>query len=226
MISVIVPTWNEEKYISKCIQGLKAQTFRDFEVIIVDGKSSDNTVETIKRISDYKVILSNDRGAPQQRNFGAKNARGDIMVFTDADTVLSPNALEEINSILQKKDYVVGGSITGAFEPINYKIKFLNFINKYIQRALKLTYAYCIFARKNAFENANGFKSCICEDSEFGSRLRKYGELVILENCSYLSSSRRFIEMGFYTSVFVWVLEYFKNKFGIYTPIETYPVFR
>ena len=152
-VSVIIPTYKRERSLLRLLRSLKNQINEDFEVIIVDGKSSDKTIEAIKRISDYKVILSNDRGAPQQRNFGAKNARGDIMVFTDADTVLSPNALEEINSILQKKDYVVGGSITGAFEPINYKIKFLNFINKYIQRALKLTYAYCIFARKNTSRN-------------------------------------------------------------------------
>ena len=226
MISVIIPALNEEKYISKCIEGVKSQAFKDYEVIIVDGKSSDKTIEVIKKISNYKVIISDKRNAPYQRNLGAKYAKGDFLIFTDAVTILSPNAFYEINKLLKENQNVAGGSITGIFEPIDFKVRLLNCINPFVQKTLSLTYAYCIFARKSVFESINGFKDCVCEDSELGERMKKYGKVKILFNCSYISSSRRFKKIGFYFSIWTWVIEYFKNKFGIHTPLDSYALAR
>ena len=129
MISVIIPALNEEKYISKCIEGVKSQAFKDYEVIIVDGKSSDKTIEVIKKISNYKVIISDKRNAPYQRNLGAKYAKGDFLIFTDADTILSPNAFYEINKLLKENQNVAGGSITGIFEPGDLQINILPSVN-------------------------------------------------------------------------------------------------
>lgn len=226
MISVIIPALNEEKYISKCIEGIKSQTFRNYEVIIVDGKSSDKTIEVIKKISNFKVIISDKRNAPYQRNLGAKYAKGDFLIFTDADTVLSPNAFYEINKLLKENPNVAGGSITGIFEPIDFKVRLLNCINPLVQKTLTLTYAYCIFVRKNIFESINGFRNCVCEDSELGERIKKYGKVKILSNCTYVSSSRRFKKIGFYTSIWTWITEYFKNKLGIHKSLESYKLAR
>lgn len=226
MISVIIPTFNEEKYVGKCIEGIKSQTFRDYEVIIVDGKSADKTVEAIKRISDFKVIHSERRNAPYQRNLGAKHAKGDFLVFTDADTTLSPNTFYEVNKLLKENLNVAGGSITGIFEPIGLEVRLLNRINPLVQKTLSLTYAYCIFARRGIFEKTGGFMNCVCEDTELGERMKQCGKIAVLSNCSYVSSSRRFGKIGFYSSIWTWVSEYFKNKFGIHNPLESYPLAR
>ena len=232
MISVIIPTLNEEKYISKCLQGLKNQTFKDFEVIIVDGKSSDNTIGTIKKNFrgknhfNYKIVTSDKRGVGHQQNVGAKHAKGDIFVFTHADTVISRNTLEKINELFQKRRNVVGGSIIGKFEPIDYRVKLLNIYSPVAQKVLGITYAYCNFVRRSVFEKMEGFRNCICEDNEFGFRLKKEGKIKILTNCRHFVSSRRFVHRGFYSTIWLWISEYLKIKFGRHTPIELYPVVR
>lgn len=222
MISVIIPALNEEKYIENCLKALKNQTYKDFEIIIVDGNSTDNTIKITKKY--VKVITSDKRGIGHQQNIGAKHARGNILVFIQADCILSKNTLEEINKTM-KKD-IVGGSIIGIYEPLNYKIKILNIFAPLLQQLLKMTYGFCTFTRKDIFKKISGYKNIICEDTELGFRLKKVGKVVILKNCSYRISSRRLIKKGFFPTIYLWVKVYFMNKFKIYTPIEKYPVVR
>ena len=224
MISVIIPALNEEKYIRKCLEGLKKQTFKDFEVIVVDGNSTDNTVKISKQYS--KVVIAKNRGIGYQQNLGVKNAKGDILVFTQADVTFPPNILYEINKAIESSKDIVGGSTTGIFEPINYKVKLLNLVSPIIQKTLSITYGHCIFVRKDIFEKTTGFRNCICEACDFSFRLKKHGKVVILTDCSYLVSSRRFVHKGFYSPLWLWVSEYFKIKFGFRTPIEMYPAVR
>ena len=82
MLSVIIPTYNEENYLGVLLECLKNQTFRDFEVIVADADSKDKTREIAKK-TDTKIV----KGGRQAfgRNNGAKSARGDILVFMDAD---------------------------------------------------------------------------------------------------------------------------------------------
>ncbi|MBI2107586.1 glycosyltransferase [Candidatus Woesearchaeota archaeon] len=223
MISVIIPTLNEEKYLGKCLEGLKKQSFRDFEIIVVDGKSTDNTVEIAKRYS--RVIMSDKRGVGYQQNLGAEYAKGDILIFTHADTILPPNTLLEISRAMARNS-IVGGSTTGIFEPIDYRVRVLNLFSPLVQMILKITYAYCIFVRKDAFDKTDGFRNCICEDNEFGQKLKNQGKITILDNCPHYASSRRFRYMGFYSTIWLWMTEYFRIKFGSNTPIEKYPVVR
>jgi len=89
MISVIVPTYNEEKNIERCLKSLENQTIprNKFEVIIVDGQSKDRTVEIAKKYAD-KVIQQKSKGVGGARNDGVEIARGNIIAVTDADSIL------------------------------------------------------------------------------------------------------------------------------------------
>ncbi len=84
LVSVIIPTFNEEKDISACILSLKNQTYSPLEIIVVDDGSTDNTRKVIK---DQKIKLLSQlhRGPGPARNFGAKHAKGEILVFVDSD---------------------------------------------------------------------------------------------------------------------------------------------
>ena len=97
-ISVIVPMYNAEKYLSLCINSILAQTFKDFELILIDDCSKDKTLEVAKSFNDSRIkILQNEKnfGTPgATRNVGIDAARGEYIYFCDNDDVILPNALE------------------------------------------------------------------------------------------------------------------------------------
>lgn len=87
-LSVIIPTLNEERHLPLLLSSLVSQTHKDFEVIVSEAKSEDKTKEKaleFKDKLDIKVIDSDKRNISYQRNFGAKKARGNYLVFIDAD---------------------------------------------------------------------------------------------------------------------------------------------
>ncbi len=97
-ISIIIPSFNEEKHISRCLDSVLKQTFTDFEVLCVDDGSSDNTFNIIKEYSlkDSRIIpLKNPgKGVSAARNFGLDNAKGDYIGFVDSDDFIQPQMYE------------------------------------------------------------------------------------------------------------------------------------
>ncbi|OGG12022.1 hypothetical protein A2Z00_03235 [Candidatus Gottesmanbacteria bacterium RBG_13_45_10] len=105
--SVIIPTLNEEKFLPHLLTSLTVQTVGDFEVIVVDGTSSDRTIAVAstfkKQLPHLTVIRSDKPGVSRQRNVGAKTAKASWLVFVDADSVLLPNFFERISWYIDKK---------------------------------------------------------------------------------------------------------------------------
>jgi len=99
-VSIIIPTYNEALVLEKCIRSLAEQSFKDFEIIIVDDGSTDKTQEVLKNlkqvVSVLKLLEQKHGGAGKARNLGAKSASGDILVFVDADMTFDKNFLENL----------------------------------------------------------------------------------------------------------------------------------
>jgi glycosyltransferase involved in cell wall biosynthesis len=95
MVSVIVPAYNEERWIGESLASLRAQTLRDFELIVVDDGSTDTTAALSER-AGARVIRTAHRGAGAARDHGARASSGQILVFADADDVYSPDFLERL----------------------------------------------------------------------------------------------------------------------------------
>lgn len=87
LVSIIIPAHNEEKYIEDTLLHVKKQSYKNIETIVVDNGSSDKTASIAKKYSD-KVIITKKKGVSYARNLGAKKARGKVLVFLDADTIL------------------------------------------------------------------------------------------------------------------------------------------
>lgn len=103
-ISVIIPTYNEESSIVKCIKSLKRQSYKQLEIIIVDDGSVDNTLEIVKKIPAVSLFRQNHQGPGTARNLGSKKAKGDILVFVDADMTFDKNFIKDLTKpIVQKK---------------------------------------------------------------------------------------------------------------------------
>lgn len=100
MFSIIIPNYNSEKYIRKCLDSILNQKYKDYEIIIVDDMSTDNSVNIIKEYTDERIkLIELDKKAYNggTRNIGVKNANGDYILFVDCDDWLyNENSLKEI----------------------------------------------------------------------------------------------------------------------------------
>ena len=85
LVSVVIPVYNEARFIGKCLASLKRQTYKPLQIIVVDDGSTDGTAGVIKGFSVVKRLNQPHLGAGAARNLGAKTAKGDILVFVDAD---------------------------------------------------------------------------------------------------------------------------------------------
>ena len=105
--SVIIPLYNKAPYVKKALDSVLSQSFRDFEIIIVDDGSSDNSYDVAKeRLSDshveYKLIRQNNAGVSTARNNGVEASKGDYLCFLDADDWWAPTYLERMDSFVRE----------------------------------------------------------------------------------------------------------------------------
>ncbi len=103
LLSIVIPTYNEEKTIGNCINSLFNQSYKKFELMIVDDGSKDRTEEIAKKFRKVKLIRGEHRGPGFSRNFGAKKAKGEILIFVDADMIFDKDYLKYlIKPIIEK----------------------------------------------------------------------------------------------------------------------------
>ena len=106
MISIIIPVYNQAEHLANCLAGIKKQTYNNYEIIAVNDGSTDNIIKVIekfKQIFGFKLtyLEQENRGAAAARNKGAKLARGEYVIFCDADAVMEPFMLEEMLKALK-----------------------------------------------------------------------------------------------------------------------------
>lgn len=111
LISIVIPTYNEEKDIFDCIESLLEQSYKNFEIIIVDDGSTDDTVKIIKRLKKQdkriNLIQGEHKGPGFSRNLGANKAKGEILVFVDSDMTFDKGYLDNlIKPIIQDKNLI------------------------------------------------------------------------------------------------------------------------
>ncbi len=118
-LSIIVPAYNAACHISGLLKSLAEQSFQDFELIVVDDGSKDNTALIIKNYNCRLLQLDKNRGPASCRNLGAREASGDVLVFTDSDCRPNPDWLERIHLYFDQEH---NDAIMGRLEllPSNY----------------------------------------------------------------------------------------------------------
>ncbi|MGM0366296.1 MAG: TIGR04283 family arsenosugar biosynthesis glycosyltransferase [Actinomycetota bacterium] len=202
MISIIIPTLNEEKNISSCIESILRQT-PEFEIIIVDAGSSDNTV-AIAQSKKAVVLRSDKKNIGYQCNLGAKSSNGDILIFLHADTRLCENALERVRYFFKKYRGAAGGSFNMRIEGNSFFYKILSMGGNIFCAITKIHFGdRGIFVRKKVFERISGFQDMpIMEDVDFSQRMKKHGKTKILKG-PVVSSSRKFEKEPFYKTLYL-----------------------
>ncbi len=138
MISIIIPTYQHEKEIGKCISSILNQTFEDYEIIVVNDGSTDNTLKVLENYKGkIKIINQENRGASSARNRGFKESKGEFILFCDADMILRSDMLEKLLEALKEnpdKSYAYSSFKFGwkkfkAGEFDKEKLKKINYIH-------------------------------------------------------------------------------------------------
>lgn len=184
LVSVIIPNRNGAATIGKCLAAAGASDHRNFEIIVVDDASEDNSIEAIEHYPCRLVRLHKHGGAARARNAGAKHSRGRILFFTDADCLLQPDtlALAARTLALEGSTALVGGTYTTQPYDQRFFSRFQSiFINYFETRHVPeadyiATHALAMDA--SVFRRNRGFAEDvrpILEDVEFSHRLRRAG---------------------------------------------------
>lgn len=217
MISIIVPTLNEEASLIRLLWSLKKQTYLGLEIILVDGGSKDNTVQIANRYNARTVVL-NGRSEFPSRNFGASLAKGDILIFTSADAIFPDDLLEKVLKKFEEDSELIAvrgpgipydGPLIGKIEYTAYNI--FRYVASIMPKPFKRFSGSTNFlaVRKEIFEKVGGFCDDINADGLLGRELVKMGKVRYGFDTYVFISARRMSHMGFleFNFHYLYVLE-------------------
>jgi glycosyltransferase involved in cell wall biosynthesis len=233
-ISVVIPNYNNAATIGKCLRAAFDSQYGNYEVVVVDDKSEDHSVEIIRRFPCKLICLENHSGTSKARNTGGKNSSGEFILFIDADCLLQKDTLSVVNKtilsiphhsgiIRGKQDGVVIG---GTYTKIPYDKGFFNtfqsvLVNYSETRTAHPDYiaAHAMIINAEAFKESEGFPEDflpIIEDVEFTHRLKRSGFKLVVNpeiqvqhifNFTFIKSMRNAFRKAKY-----WVMYSLRNK--------------
>lgn len=215
--SIIIPTLNEEKFLPKLLTDLKRQKEENFEIIVVDGNSEDLTKKIVvsfqKQLPNLSLFSVEKRNVSYQRNFGASKAKGNYLLFIDADSRISPNFLYGL-----KKEIVKTGFLfyIPSIKPQSYAYQdalLFNLANLIIELSQITNKPFSsggnMIIEKNFFLFLGGFDEglYLSEDHEIVQRAKKRGvSAKFLRNIKINFSLRRMQKEGRLEIFFKYIL--------------------
>ena len=191
MISVIIPTLNEEKALPATLAALNAQA-GDFELIVVDGGSSDRTQQITQSYSSIRWLTA-PRGRASQMNAGARVAQGELLLFLHADTLLPEHGIARLCELGKQ---VQAGCFKQSFNQADWRLRMISWLHNYRCSKSKVMYGdQAMFVRRELFLRLGGFPEVLMEDIFFSQRLLNYTEPLRLTE-TVVTDSRKFVKMG------------------------------
>ncbi|MDD3471287.1 MAG: TIGR04283 family arsenosugar biosynthesis glycosyltransferase [Syntrophaceae bacterium] len=191
-VSVIIPTLNEEPNLEVCINALGSM--RDFELIVVDGGSRDDTV-TIAKKMDAQVFTTSPCRASQM-NLGARMASGEILVFLHADTLLPDNWIQIVRKTLVPPNVILG-AFEFSLDELRWQFLLIRKLANFRSRFFQMPYGdQALFVGRDNFYRIGGFPEImIMEDFAF-CRLAKRHGLIKTVSAQAITSCRRWKNRG------------------------------
>lgn len=204
ILSIIIPTYNEEEYLPVLLESIEKQSFEDYEIIVADANSTDRTRE----IAEEHGCIVVDGGLPAVgRNNGARVAKGEYLLFLDSDLELTDDYIR--NALYEFRMERAGIAITQML-PMSQKVEdklYHDFANYFMVRVEKIkphgAGCYGIIARKELHEECGGFDEDLTfgEDTDYIERLAKKDRFKVLRSAKVGVSTRRLEEDGIETLI-------------------------
>jgi len=197
MISVVIPAHNASRTLGECLQAIRRSQYSEYEIIVVDDASTDETAQVAAQYACRVLRLPNNVGAAQAKNLGVNEAQGEIILFTDADIVVKPDTLKRVAEDLSDP------TLDGVVGLLGKELRYGNFSSQFKNLWMYYTYARLAASptaingvgvfftslaavRKDVFLHLDGFDThyqgaSVTEDIEFGQRLLTAGHRIWLD---------------------------------------------
>jgi glycosyltransferase involved in cell wall biosynthesis len=213
--SIIIPSYNAEKTLTICLNAIFNSRNKDFEVIVVDDDSQDNTMKIAESFCCKVLKMEKNQGPAAARNLGAREAKGEVLLFLDSDIEIKNSTLDLIMNSLRKYP-IVFGIYCQKSGVDNLLSLFQNFFaTKSMQDTKEYTamfYSYCGAIKKKIFEEVGGFNEnwfhATFEDVELGLRITEKGHQIYLNKNIKVThhnifTFKKFIKNYFYKSMYL-----------------------
>lgn len=213
-ISIVIPAHNEEEVLPRTLDALKSQTYREFETVVVTNGCSDRTADVVRGKCDQLFELE-QRGLGPARNLGAAKARGDLLLFLDADTILEPNALETIARKFTRR--YAAGTLKGVPEPAKPSYKMIYFLKNFVHQShVHHGSSGVILCWKDQFEAVGGFDNelYLRENSDLMKKLRRFGAYKYIGATPAITSMRRYEKTGTGEMILLWLRVWVLSNFS------------
>jgi glycosyltransferase involved in cell wall biosynthesis len=213
-ISVVIPAHNEQRYLPATLQALSDQDYKWREVIVVANGCTDCTASVARGRCDRLIVLS-QKGLGVARNLGARMARGELLVFLDADTLLAPSALRRIAQEFNRQ--CAFGTLRGVPNSSHLPYRLLYAAKNFLHRwALHPGSSGIIVCWKEHFVQCGGFDEHlqVRENSELSKRLLRYGSYVYINHTAAVTSMRRYERRGLPAMFLLWSKLWLRSLFG------------
>ena len=155
LLSVVIPAYNEEKLLGRCLQAVSNQTFprEKYEILVIDNNSSDKTAEIAKNAGATVMHYKEKQGFSVAKQYGAAQAKADIIAFTDADSVPDKNWLGTAYQLMQNPKFVcIGGTIVSTDKKVNFLFVFYDLVAQINQLfGIPLIWSPNMIVRKKSF---------------------------------------------------------------------------
>jgi len=217
-ITIVISTLNEEQYIKKLLVDILNSSYKNYEIIVSDNGSSDNTIMKVKSIKDWKkkikIVQSKKKGPSCVRNYGARNLKSEYILFLDADSRMDSFFLE--NSIIEMEkrkldiaSYYIYSVNKRLFE--NIFIFFSNIISNIMQYITPISSAGILIKTKihNKIKGFDENITTVTENLDYLRRASKFGKFRIIKSSKDEFCFRRFQQEGKIKTAKKWVLGLF-----------------
>jgi len=197
--SIIIPVFNEEKYLGPCLESLVSQAFdkQDFEIVVVDNNCCDKTKEIASGFPGVRVVSESKQGYVLALIRGCQEARGEILVFIDADAFAPKTWLSRYRQIYRDEKVVMAGGLC-KFRPVTWLSFFVEPILYFAGLAGGFVNGPNFSIRRQTYFEINGFdpKVNFNADAYLQMKARKAGKTVFSKDNFVICSSRRFRNLG------------------------------
>jgi glycosyltransferase involved in cell wall biosynthesis len=215
-VSVVIPARNEEGYIARTLKSVEENKkhYPNIDTMVVCDSCTDNTALVVKQFAGVKLDFVDARKPSVAKNKGADSA-SQLLVFLDADTALSPEAVKEMAERMQAGECF--GSLSVRPHPNRKRAKFmLGWKNTVFRMGMYPGTNGVVFCSKELFDKVGGFDANLAygEDGEFSNKANAHAPYCFITSSTASTSMRRFEEKGYFSVMLYWIRAWFRFKLG------------